>query len=56
MMKEKTVRTSDQEMKIGWKQNNDKSRTTTTDEEMTLEFMSGNHVTRQPKDYEEIEY
>ncbi|MBA2874970.1 hypothetical protein [Thermaerobacillus caldiproteolyticus] len=56
-MERKTTRTTDEEITLGLRKNNAPNQTNTTDEEVTLEFMySGDNVTHQPKDYEDIEY
>ncbi|KYD10549.1 hypothetical protein ABET52_17140 [Saccharococcus caldoxylosilyticus] len=57
MMEQKRTRTTDEEITIELKKSDRGQRANTTDEEISIEFMhSGNNVTHQPKDYEEIEY
>jgi hypothetical protein len=57
MMEQKRTRTTDEEITIELKKSDRGQRANTTDEEISIEFMhSGNNVTHQPKDDEEIEY
>jgi hypothetical protein len=56
-MEQKRTRTTDEEITLELKKTSSQEAARTTDEEITLEFMhSGNNVTHQPKDYEDIEY
>jgi hypothetical protein len=55
-MKNKT-KTTDEEITLRLTKEKEDKIIKTTDEEFTLEFMyEGENVTRQPKDYEQIEY
>ncbi|KPC98707.1 MULTISPECIES: hypothetical protein [Geobacillus] len=56
-MKEKRTKTTDEEIQIQLKRNGRSEQTRTTDEEISIEFMFDSpQLTRQPKDYDEIEY
>jgi hypothetical protein len=54
----KATKTTDEEITLRLKREKDNTKPIqTTDEEITLQFMfEGDQLTRQPKDYEDIEY
>jgi hypothetical protein len=53
----KKTKTTDEEITLRLIKEKEGKNIKTTDEEFTLEFMhEGENVTRQPKDYEQIEY
>ncbi|WP_200894635.1 hypothetical protein [Bacillus alveayuensis] len=53
----KKTKTTDEEITLRLKKEKEDKHIKTTDEEFTLEFMrEGDNGTRQPKDYEQIEY
>ncbi|BBW97045.1 MULTISPECIES: hypothetical protein [Geobacillus] len=56
-MEKKRTKTTDEEIRIQLKTDGRSERTRTTDEEISISFMFDNpQLTRQPKDYDEIEY
>ncbi|WP_167332990.1 MULTISPECIES: hypothetical protein [Geobacillus] len=56
-MEDKRTKTTDEEIQIQLKPNEGSERARTTDEEMSIELMFDSpQLTRQPKDYDEIEY
>ncbi|AGE21342.1 MULTISPECIES: hypothetical protein [Geobacillus] len=56
-MEDKRTKTTDEEIQIQLKTNDRSERTRTTDEEISIELMFDSpQLTRQPKDYDEIEY
>lgn len=56
-MEKRRVKTTDEEMKLSLKKNGDEKPTHTTDEEITIEWINkDDHLTHQPKDFEDIDY
>ncbi|MCZ0756176.1 hypothetical protein [Anoxybacillus sp. J5B_2022] len=56
-MKKRPTKTTDEEMKVSLKKKTEGKPTHTTDEEVTIEWINkDDHLTHQPKDFEDIDY